>query len=206
MQKDFILLDRSGSMEGPMWREALGAINAYCDKLKADKIETEITVAVFDMTGAAVNFDVVRTNVRPESYYALSDVDAKPRGATPLNDAAGLLLDLAEAANADRTAIIIMTDGLENASKEHSTTAIKSRLDRARARNWQVIMLGAGFDNAAQARSYGNHVSQTAAVGEASLGLAGAKTGALRARYAATGAAMVYSDADKAELARGLTE
>lgn len=41
MQHDFILLDRSGSMES-LWVEALGSVNAYVTKLAEDKVDTGV--------------------------------------------------------------------------------------------------------------------------------------------------------------------
>ena len=47
----------------------------------------------------------------------------------------------------DKLALIIMSDGLENASREYSHAAAKTLLDDCRARNWQVIFLGAVAPN-----------------------------------------------------------
>src|SRR6202044_3378735 len=81
--------------------------------------------------------------------------DAEPRGMTPLNDAVGKIVALADAGNYDKVVIIIMTDEHENASRELTVQQAKSLLDKCRAKNWQVIFLGANFDNAHQATSYG---------------------------------------------------
>jgi uncharacterized protein with von Willebrand factor type A (vWA) domain len=162
-QHDFILLDRSGSMAGSMWTEALGSINAYVQKLAEDNVDTGVTLAVFDSNDP---FQIVRDRITPKTWRRVSNEDATPRGGTPLNDATGKLLDLAEkgppnGGQYDKVAIIIMTDGAENASKEYTTQNIKARLDSVRAKGWQVIFLGANFDNASQAHSYGTLGGQT---------------------------------------------
>jgi hypothetical protein len=90
-----------------------------------------------------------------------------------------------------------MTDGQENASKELSVAQAKALLDRCRARNWQVIFLGADFDNAAQAASYGNLAASSVRSSRRNLGRSMMTTAQLRAHYSATGAAMTYSDAEK---------
>ena len=52
MNKIFILLDRSQSME-TMWEEAIGGINGYVKAIEGD---AEIMLAVFDSVG----YDVIR--------------------------------------------------------------------------------------------------------------------------------------------------
>lgn len=162
-QHDFILLDRSGSMEGSMWKEALGAINGYVKKLAEDKVDTHITLACFDTNNP---FEILRSNATPENWKPLSNDDAMPRGGTPLNDATGKLLDLAEKGDKtgkqfDKVAIIIMTDGMENSSQEYTTDKIKARLARAKEKDWAVTFLGANFDNVSQAAGYGASLGQS---------------------------------------------
>lgn len=47
----YILLDRSGSMGGSRWENAIGSINTYVNSLRKQKIAAEITVAAFDSNG-----------------------------------------------------------------------------------------------------------------------------------------------------------
>lgn len=203
MQHDFILLDRSGSMTGSMWAEALGAINGYVKKLAEDNVDTGVTLAVFDTNEP---FKIIRDRITPRTWKRVTNEDAEPRGGTPLNDATGKLLDLAEKGtpNGDqyeKVAIIIMTDGQENSSTEYTVAKIKDRLDRVRAKNWQVIFLGANFDNASQATSYGNSRGMT--VNSSAANMAGTlrASGAKRAEYAATGASMSFTDDEKKKAA-----
>ena len=157
MQHDFILLDRSSSMAG-RWSEALGSVNAYVKQLADDKVDTGVTLVAFDQHLGACSFDVLRDRITPSTWKPVGNADAQPRGGTPLNDATGRLIALANAGvpgsgqQYDKVAIIIMTDGEENSSKEFTLTQIKALLDQCRAKNWQVIFLGADFDNARQAR------------------------------------------------------
>ena len=55
-----------------------------------------------------------------------------------MNDATGRIVNLARAGNYDRVAIIIMTDGLENASRELSMAQAKALLDECRAKYPEV--------------------------------------------------------------------
>jgi len=201
MQHDFILLDRSGSMEGTMWKEALGAINGYVKKLADDKVDTGVTLAVFDSNEP---FKIIRDRITPSTWHEVTDKDATPRGGTPLNDATGKLLDLAEKGapggeQYDKVAIIIMTDGQENSSSEYTVAKIKERLDRARAKNWQVIFLGANFDNAAQATGYGAAKGMHVNSSMRSMGATMSAMASKRGVYGATGQSVSFSDEEKAE-------
>jgi hypothetical protein len=121
---------------------------------------------------------------------------------TPLNDAVGKLVNMARAANANKTAIVIMTDGHENASRELTTPQAKALLDECRAKGWQVVFLGADFDNAAQGASYGAGSMHTAQVAHDKLSLAAEKVAALRSLYSARSVEMRFSEEDKEELKR----
>lgn len=199
MQHDFILLDRSGSMQS-LWTEALSSVNAYVKKLADDKIDTGVTLAVFDGENG-LDFKVIRDRIIPSTWNPVTDTDASPRGMTPLNDATGKIVALANAGNYDKVAIIIMTDGAENASRELTVDQAKKLLDDCRAKNWQVIFLGANFDNAAQAKGYGNFVHSTVNSSARNLTASMTATASLRASYAATGAAMAFTDEQKQKLA-----
>jgi hypothetical protein len=201
MQHDFILLDRSGSMSS-LWPEAIGSVNGYVKKLADDKIDTGVTLAVFDADGGTLDFTVIRDRIIPSTWKPVGDEDATPRGMTPLNDATGKIVALANAGNYDKVAIIIMTDGQENSSRELTVAQAKKLLDDCRAKNWQVIFLGANFDNASQANAYGNAAASTVRSSTKNLGATMTETASLRASYAATGAAMNFTDEQKKRLAQ----
>lgn len=205
MQHDFILLDRSGSMSS-QWVEAVSAVNGYVKKLADDNVDTGVTLMAFDKNEAFPCFDVVRDRIIPTTWRDIDVNETPPRGMTPLNDAIGQIVSLANkginGAQYDKVAVIIMTDGLENASQEFDHASAKAMLDGCRNKGWQIIFLGANFDNAAQAASYGNVAAQTAMASSANLGAAMQATAAKRRSYAAVGAPMSYSDAEKAAFKR----
>jgi Mg-chelatase subunit ChlD len=199
MQHDFILLDRSGSMES-LWSEALASINGYVKKLADDKVDTGVTLAVFDGQGGELDFQIVRDRIIPWTWKAVDGDDASPRGMTPLSDAVGEIVALANRGNYDKVAIIVMTDGQENASKKLSVAQAKALLDACRAKNWQVIFLGADFDNATQAASYGNAAAATVRSSKANLAEAMSVTAAKRASYAASGKSIGFTEDEKRRL------
>lgn len=196
-QHDFILLDRSGSM-ADRWVEALGSINTYVSELakKSETENTKITVYAFDGHNG-LQYDVLRENVGVKSFKPLTGEDSSPRGMTPLYDATVRLVATAEKRNADNTVVIIMTDGQENASKEANQLTAKAALDRIRKKGWQVIFLGADFDNKAQAFSLGNSMGQTISASGFNLSDTMATTASMRSMYAMNSAPMTYTDDDK---------
>lgn len=207
MQHDFILLDRSGSMsENNLWVEALGAVNGYVKKLADDKVDTGVTLCLFDENGGEATFDVLRDRIVPSTWKDVSSAEATPRGMTPLNDAIAKIIGRAEQGNYEKVAVIIMTDGLENASREFPNSSggmvkIKALLDKCRAKNWQIIFLGANFDNAAQGSSYGSRASQTVMASAGNLKKGMAETANLRSSFArGASATMDFAEETKTAL------
>lgn len=197
MQHDFILLDRSGSMGGSMWTEALGSINAYVKKLADDNVETGVTLALFDSNNS---FEVIRDRITPKTWKPVSNADGTPRGGTPLNDATAKLIDLAEkgppwGGQYERVAIVVVTDGEENASQEYrDPNKIRTRLDACRAKGWQVIFLGANFDNQRQAAAYGVALNQTVSSTMANMGSTMSAMATKRSAYGATGQSINWTE------------
>lgn len=147
----YILLDRTGSMSD-IWSEALGSVNAYAEAVgtveegEADDLETRVTLATFDFH-KAFQFDVLRRDLIAQDWQVVSDDEVSPRGMTPLFDAIQRTIALAEADNPEKAVIVIMTDGQENASREVTREGARAALDRAEARGWEVVFLGAEFAN-----------------------------------------------------------
>ncbi len=171
--QSYILLDRTGSMSD-IWDEALASVNAYADSFAADApgaeiagadIDTAVTLAVFDHHDG-MKFDVLRDKVDPAKWTKVTNDEANPRGMTPLYDAIGRIVSRAEADAPEKAVIVIMTDGLENSSRELTNQGAKAALDRARAKGWEVVFLGAEFASFSDAETVGVSSSQTMAVGQ----------------------------------------
>ncbi|MCU0730727.1 MAG: VWA domain-containing protein [Hyphomonas sp.] len=171
--QSYILLDRTGSM-ADIWEEALTSVNAYADSFAADApgaeiagadIKTAVTLAVFDHQDG-FQFDVLRDKVDPSKWTKVTNDEASPRGMTPLYDAIGRIVNRAEADAPEKAVIVIMTDGLENSSSELTNQGAKAALDRARARGWEVVFLGAEFASFNDAEAVGMASSKTMAVGQ----------------------------------------
>ena len=189
----YILLDRSGSM-ATNWVEAVGAIDSYVKKLDADDM---VHMAVFDN-----EYDVIRDC--PASAWAnITEQDAQPRGMTALYDSCGKIMRTAEEDGVEKTVLVIMTDGFENASREFNQQAIKAKIEHWENKmNWQVVFLGANFDAVADiSASLGALNSKTAnfTAGNYMRGFDALATSTMT--YKATGQAMAFTEEDKKSLA-----
>ena len=162
----YILLDRTGSMQD-IWAEALSSVNAYATEMATPdgsaRVDADLTVAAFD-SQSGLQFDVIRDSMDARKWRKITDADATPRGMTPLYDAIGRIVALAESEKPSKAVIVIMTDGQENASQEVNRAGAKAALDRARAKGWEVIFLGAEFANFDDATGVGQTTSRNMAV------------------------------------------
>lgn len=147
----FALLDRSGSMAG-IWVEAVGSLNGYFEKLGKEAPDTVCSLAVFDDQEP---FKAIRVSIPAAAWSAVDSREAAPRGMTPLYDAIVKLVAQAETYGAERTTLLISTDGEENHSKEATKATAKAALDRCQAKGWDVIFLGVNFDAMKQAADLG---------------------------------------------------
>lgn len=193
----FILLDRSSSMTDK-WSEALPSIDAYVLGFEGLKPETFVSLALFDYSDGKVQFDVVRDRVSAEDWRSQAPITQKPRGSTPLLDAIGRLVALAEKTEPDKAVIVILTDGQENCSQLLSRIDAKAVLDRCRAKGWQVIFLGAAFDSFGDATSLGNAAGQTIAVSSGSFRESMSRLSGSSQSYGATGQSINFSMGDRA--------
>src|SRR5215470_11051584 len=164
-----IVLDRSGSMEDCR-TDAIGAVNSYLRQVKNDKdMEASISLITFD----SQSIEVIRDKAPAGSCAELAPSEYQPRASTPLLDAVGYgvsLLDKRKAAD-ERCILAIMTDGLENASREYTKETIKTLLDRKQKEDgWLVLYLGAGHDAWAQASAMGLHVGNVAGFEKQAVG------------------------------------
>ena len=142
----FVALDRSGSMQGERWTHAIDSINEYIDGLKKEKIEGSVNVTAFDTSGQDVRLVDLVEGQSIAYYEPLKHDVVTPSGMTPLFDAAANVMDRALENNADRTVVVIMTDGEENSSKEYNQAKIKDKVKVLEGKKWEVIFLGANFD------------------------------------------------------------
>ena len=195
MSNVYILLDRSGSMES-QWKEALGSINGYVEELPA---KTKIMLATFDSNG----YDVIRSTTAKE-WKNVTREDAHPRGGTPLFDSAMRMMQRIDEDKPDRAVFVVMTDGEENSSQKFRQAEVKAMADKLRSKDYEVIFLGANFDKVGDtAAAFGNAPNKWMNISTSNLGDTMRGLSATTTAYMATGAAMNFSDVDKAKAVSG---
>lgn len=196
----YILLDRSGSMQ-TRWTEALSSINAYVSELKGTK-NARITLAAFDNHMGNTSVELIDDATPIDDYRDVTIQDVSPRGGTPLYDALGQLVTIANKNNSKRSVIVVMTDGEENASREYTAASSKALLDACEKKGWQVLFLGADFNNWAQAQSVGRSFDKTLSFASANAGSMMRSTAMKSKGYFETGADINYTAQDRTEAAK----
>ena len=186
----YILLDRSGSMS-TLWNEALGSINNYVTKLKnSDKVY----LAAFDD-----QYEIIR-ECKAGDWKEVTNEDAQPRGMTALFDSCGKIITLAEENDSRKTMLVVMTDGHENASREYSQTAIKAKVKAFEEKKWEVIFLGANFDEVSTVSGgIGMVASKSMNIAAGNMMRSFDTLSTYTASYAATGAAINFTEQDKVQ-------
>lgn len=159
MRKDLtditLVVDRSGSMES-IQGDAEGGINAFIAEQAREPGEVLLTLVQFDTEYEFVHKGIP---IKTVPRYELA-----PRGMTALLDAMGRAINetgerLSKTPEPDRPGLVIfvvMTDGLENSSKEFTREQIKARIEEQQQKyNWHFTFLGANQDAFAEAGSMG---------------------------------------------------
>lgn len=144
-----VLLDRSGSMES-LRLDMENGFNNYVEEQKKVEGVCNLTLVQFD----SMSIDTVCDRLPLGSVPLLS---LKPRGGTPLLDAIGETITRLSAFVEDneKTLVIIITDGYENASAKWNRGSIKSLIETRQLAGWEFIYLGANQDAFAEALNYG---------------------------------------------------
>lgn len=199
----YILLDRTGSM-GPIWAEALSSVNAYVEALTQPSdgakpsADDKVTLAVFDHQDG-LRFDVLRRAVTSANWNKVTNDEASPRGMTPLFDSIARIVALAEGDAPQRAVIVIMTDGQENSSREVTKEGAKAALDRARAKGWEVVFLGAEFGKFSDAEAVGVNQAKSMAMSAGNMDISMRKLASKSRKYFEAAESMEFNADDRKE-------
>lgn len=154
-----VLLDRSGSMQS-VKDDTIGGFNQFISEQKAAGDNALLTLVQFDTGG----IDVVHESKPIKDVPDLTHETYQPRGGTPLLDALGetihstgrALSAIPEQTRPDKVVFVIITDGQENSSREHSKASVKQLIEQQTNKyNWQFVYLGANQDAFDEAGSMG---------------------------------------------------
>ncbi|WP_420445009.1 vWA domain-containing protein [Candidatus Poriferisodalis sp.] len=158
--KVWMLLDRSGSMSG---REAavVKGVGRFIAEQAAEPGTCRLTVAQFD-SEAPFEVLVDDVSVHKADPHALERYE--PRGLTPLFDAVARLIGGADQRISQRAkagkkpedqTLVIVTDGLENASTDYSAADIHNLITKRREQGWAFVYMGANQDSYSESARLG---------------------------------------------------
>ena len=145
-----LVIDESGSMSG-LRQATIDGANAWLADQRKDGPDDLLTLVLFDAPQDPAKPRVrVRYDAVPlKEIVDLTEADYKPDGGTPLYDAIGSTISRLEGdpRSADRSIVlVVMTDGLENASVEYTRESIAARVAQKEREGWTIMYLGANQD------------------------------------------------------------
>lgn len=208
MDKDYthitVVLDRSGSME-VICDDTIGGFNAFLETQSAAPGRATMTLVKFDHE-YIVACDCAPLNV----VMPLDRLNFVPRGSTALLDAIGRAINdtgaalaaMPEAKRPARVVFVIVTDGLENASREFKRERIRSMIEhQTKQYAWEFVYLGANQDAIAVAEQIAvaaPNAMTYAANSEGTMGAFASTAMNLSSVRAGTKSDMGYTDEDRA--------
>ena len=164
---NLVILDKSGSMSSIAkaaiagFNETVGGIRSAQERFK-DTQEHFVSLMVFCSCEKTMVYDMVPVDKVKE----LTSDDYRPCCCTPLYDAMGISINALYKAIKDKedaTAVVtVITDGMENASKEYNGAAIKALVERMKdEEGWNFSYIGTNQDVAATSASLSidNHMA-----------------------------------------------
>jgi uncharacterized protein YegL len=152
-----VVLDKSGSMAITK-DDVVGGFNKFLEDQKKLQGECTLTMVFFDQVCELKPACPVR------DVQLLDDKTYVPGGMTALLDAVGMainvtgkrLADLDEAQRPDKVILVIITDGQENSSREHSLQVVRKMVEHQQNKySWKFMFLGADVDSFHDAANLG---------------------------------------------------
>lgn len=159
---NLIILDESGSMTS-IREQAVDAMNETFQSVRnarADNPEANYYVSLVVFEGNGVEgVRTVRDRVPVEKIDDIKNSEYRPGGCTPLYDAMGLAITKLSKNITDNDPVLvtIITDGMENSSREYSGRTIKQLVSAKREDGWTFAYIGANQDAVEVARDL--HIS-----------------------------------------------
>ena len=159
-----VILDRSGSMQ-KIASDAIGGFNEFLAEQERQAGDCRLTLIQFDN-----QYEVVYAAQPIAQAPRLTEDTFQPRGSTALLDAIGRTIDrtgrrlaaLSEDERPDRVMLVIITDGLENASSDFTREQIFGMISRQRdVFNWSFLFLAANQDAIAEGAKMGIGAQQS---------------------------------------------
>lgn len=155
-----LLLDRSGSMQS-VQQETVSGVNNFIKEQASLDGECKLTLIQFDSENPQ---EIIQNAVPMKSAKLLTIETFAPRGQTPLIDAMATAIDTAgdrlskivEEDRPEHVVFVVVTDGLENASKKLTKEQLFEKVKlQTDTYGWKFVYLGANQDATAVGRDIG---------------------------------------------------
>ncbi|HEY6629067.1 MAG TPA: vWA domain-containing protein [Acidimicrobiia bacterium] len=146
-----IVLDRSGSMSR-IADDVVGGFNQFLRKQRETEGEARVTLVQFDSDDP---FELLIDGVPLREVIDLDRTGYQPRSTTPLYDAVGRMIVRIDGVIVSRNeralpeedqVVLIVTDGLENASTDFDRSKVFEMVSDRRKQGWVFVFLGADQD------------------------------------------------------------
>jgi len=164
------VLDMSGSMKR-VRKQTIDGFNEYIEKQRQDEDggSALVSLTVFDsdwLKNHAIRINTVFEDVDLNDFEPITENDYKPDGGTPLYDTIAYEISRIESLltrcnGKPDVYVVIITDGLENTSREHTQDSIKELTEGLQEEGWNFIYMGANQDAAHVGATMGIHVGNT---------------------------------------------
>lgn len=151
-----LLIDQSGSMSGTR-QSTVDGINEYINTLKSDGGKYKVSLTMFDSgPQGKLRLDKPWNDLYIDDVPELKLEDYNPSGMTPLQDAFCTTLKDMNDRNDQKYLFVVLTDGMENTSKEYTADDMKKlKAEKEKKENWTFVYLGANQDAFATSANYG---------------------------------------------------
>lgn len=148
-----VILDRSGSMEKAK-DDHEGGLNSFIREQKELEGDVYFTFLQFDDVNPC---EVIYLS---EPIEQVGPITLTPRGRTPLLDAVGRGIQVLSARilreyKPDMVIVMVITDGLENASREYTKVTLRKEIEKYEKKGWKFLFLGANIDSWEEAKALG---------------------------------------------------
>ena len=160
---NLLVVDESGSMS-VIQRQALAGINETLETIRTmqkthKNLEQRVTLITFDSTHKKLLYD----NATAFEAKPLRRSDYRPCGGTPLYDAIGMGIAKvnAQASEKDSVIVTIITDGMENCSREYDLKMVKNLVEKLKKQGWTFALIGTDnldVEGMARSMSISNHL------------------------------------------------
>jgi hypothetical protein len=143
-----LVIDCSGSMNSHR-EQTIQSVNSFLAGQRESDVKTKITNVFFNDT-------VNRHDSKPVQEMPELSLDSyRCHGSTALFDAIGHTITRHQPQPDELTMVVIMTDGMENASKEFSLSAVKRLIEEKTKEGWLFTFLGADLSSSRDADDLG---------------------------------------------------